>query len=66
MIDAGVDTAFVRKRIRSRGGDDALKGLAPDQLMNPDSIANAYWFLHSQTRDGWTFELDMRPFMEKW
>jgi NAD(P)-dependent dehydrogenase (short-subunit alcohol dehydrogenase family) len=66
LVDAGVDTAFVRERIRARGGDKALEGLAPDQLMDPDSIANAYWFLHTQARDGWTFELDIRPFAEKW
>jgi len=66
VIDAGVDTEFVRDRIRARGGEAAVENLAEDQLMNPDSIANAYWFLHTQTRDGWTFELDIRPFMEKW
>jgi len=66
VIDAGVDKEFVRDRIRSRGGEAAVENLAEDQLMNPDSIANAYWFLHTQTRDGWTFELDIRPFMEKW
>jgi NAD(P)-dependent dehydrogenase (short-subunit alcohol dehydrogenase family) len=66
LIDAGVDTAFVRERIKARGGDAALESLAEDQLMNPESIANAYWYLHTQSRDGWTFELDMRPFMEKW
>lgn len=66
VIDAGVDTAFVRERIKARGGEQALASLAEDQLMHPDSIAEAYWYLHSQTRDGWTFELDIRPFMEKW
>ena len=66
LIDAGVDTAFVRERIKQRGGEAALAGLKEDQLMDPDSIANAYWFLHTQPRDGWTFELDIRPFMEKW
>ena len=66
VIDAGVDTAFVRERIKARGGEKALDSLAEDQLMHPDSIAEAYWFLHNQTRDGWTFELDIRPFMEKW
>jgi hypothetical protein len=66
VIDAGVDTAFVRERIRARGGEKALEDLAADQLMNPESIANAYWYLHSQPRDGWTFELDIRPSMEKW
>jgi len=66
IIDAGVDTAFVRERIRARGGDEAVDKIAPDQLMNPDSVAEAYWYLHGQTRDAWTFELDLRPYAEKW
>ena len=47
IIDAGVDTAFVRERIKARGGEDALDQLEPDQLMKPESVANAYWYLHS-------------------
>lgn len=66
IIDAGVDTAFVRERIRARGGEDAVKNIAADQLMNPDSIADAYWYLHSQSRDAWTFEMDVRPYAETW
>jgi NAD(P)-dependent dehydrogenase (short-subunit alcohol dehydrogenase family) len=66
IIDAGVDTAFVRERIKARGGEQALANLEPDQLMDPQSVANAYWMLHSQTRDGWTFELDLRPYRETW
>jgi NAD(P)-dependent dehydrogenase (short-subunit alcohol dehydrogenase family) len=66
IIDAGVDTAFVRERIKARGGDEALARLEPDQLMEPESVANAYWALHTQTRDGWTFELDLRPYRETW
>ena len=66
IIDAGVDTSFVRERIKARGGEAALENLAEDQLMHPDSIADAYWYLHNQKRDAWTFELDVRPFMEKW
>jgi NAD(P)-dependent dehydrogenase (short-subunit alcohol dehydrogenase family) len=66
IIDAGVDTAFVRDRIKVRGGDEALANLKPDQLMNPQSIANAYWYLHTQARDAWTFELDVRPYGETW
>jgi NAD(P)-dependent dehydrogenase (short-subunit alcohol dehydrogenase family) len=61
VIDAGVDTAWVRER---RGGDAA--NLPPDTLMNPASIAETYWQLHHQPRDGWTFELDLRPFGERW
>jgi NAD(P)-dependent dehydrogenase (short-subunit alcohol dehydrogenase family) len=66
IIDAGVDTAFVRERIRARGGEQADANLEPDQLMDPESVANAYWYLHSQPRDGWTFELDLRPYRETW
>jgi NAD(P)-dependent dehydrogenase (short-subunit alcohol dehydrogenase family) len=66
IIDAGVDTAFVRERIKARAGEAALANLKPDQLMHPESVANAYWALHTQTRDGWTFELDLRPYGESW
>jgi hypothetical protein len=66
VIDAGVDTAFVRERIRQRGGEDALANLPADQLMNPQSIAETYWHLYNQPRDAWTFELDLRPYREAW
>jgi len=66
IIDAGVDTQFVRDRIRTQGGDEALAGIQPDQLMRPESVANAYWDLYRQPRDAWTFEHEIRPFGEKW
>ena len=66
IIDAGVDTAFVRDRIKQRGGAEALENLEPDQLMNPASVAEAYWQLYQQPRDAWTFELDVRPYREVW
>jgi NAD(P)-dependent dehydrogenase (short-subunit alcohol dehydrogenase family) len=66
IIDAGVDTAFVRERIKARGGEATLAALEPDQLMDPESVATAYWYLHTQPRDGWTFELDLRPYRETW
>jgi NAD(P)-dependent dehydrogenase (short-subunit alcohol dehydrogenase family) len=66
IIDAGVDTAFVRERIKHRGGAEALENLQPDQLMNPASVAEAYWQLYRQPRDAWTFELDVRPYGEVW
>ena len=64
VIDAGVNTEFVRKRSRQAGIDP--DELPRDTFMNPQSIAEAYWYLHNQTRDGWTHELDIRPFAEKW
>ena len=41
VIDAGVDTAWVRERIRAREGDEALRNLDPGRLMRPDSVAEA-------------------------
>ena len=66
IIDAGVDTAFVRERIKQQAGPQALENLEPDQLMNPASVAEAYWQLYRQSRDAWTFELDVRPYREVW
>jgi NAD(P)-dependent dehydrogenase (short-subunit alcohol dehydrogenase family) len=66
VIDAGVDTAFVRERIKSARGAEALANLPEDTLMDPSSIADAYWALHQQSRDAWTFEMDLRPYGETW
>jgi len=66
VIDAGVDTTFVRDRIAQARGADVAANLPPDVLMEPTSIANAYWALHQQSRDAWTFEMDLRPYGEKW
>ncbi len=63
VIDAGVDTAWVRERIAASGRD--LEQLPEDTLINPDSIAEVYWQLHKQPRDAWTFEIDLRPYGEK-
>jgi NAD(P)-dependent dehydrogenase (short-subunit alcohol dehydrogenase family) len=66
IIDAGVDTAFVRERIREHEGIEALQELDPGRLMRPASIAETYWQLYQQSRDAWTFETQIRPFGEKW
>jgi NAD(P)-dependent dehydrogenase (short-subunit alcohol dehydrogenase family) len=66
VIDAGVDTAWVRERIRAREGGEALRDLSPDRLMRPASVAESFWALYQQPRDAWTFEMDIRPFGEKW
>ena len=64
IIDAGVDTEFVRDRIRDRGGNP--DELPENTLMNPKSVGEAYWMLHQQTPDAWTHELDLRPAGETW
>ena len=45
-------------------GPDALDN--PDVLMPPSSVAESYWLLYQQPRSAWTFELEIRPFGEKW
>jgi len=66
VIDSGVDTAWVRERITTSEGAGAARLNEPDRLMHPESIAETYWRLHTQTRDAWTFETDLRPFAEQW
>ena len=66
VIDAGVDTAWVRDRIREREGDTAIENLAPGRLVRPEAVAEAYWQLYQQPLDAWTFEQEIRPFAETW
>ncbi len=64
IIDSGVDTAWVRERREKLWGKEALDN--PDLLMPPASVAASYWQLYQQPRSAWTFELEIRPFGEKW
>src|SRR5207302_3146775 len=64
IIDSGVDTKWVRQRRIEALGPDALSD--PDLLMPPSSVAESYWLLYQQPRSAWTFELEIRPFGEKW
>lgn len=66
IIDSGVDTAFVRERIKAREGEEGLANLDPSRLMPPTSIAESYWQLYQQPRSAWVFEQEVRPFGEKW
>jgi NAD(P)-dependent dehydrogenase (short-subunit alcohol dehydrogenase family) len=64
IIDSGVDTAWVRERREQLWGKEALEN--PDLLMPPASVAESYWQLYKQPRSAWTFEMEIRPFGEKW
>jgi NAD(P)-dependent dehydrogenase (short-subunit alcohol dehydrogenase family) len=66
VIDSGVDTAWVRERIKEREGAEALAALPPGRLMRPEAVAESYWALYQQPRDAWSSELEIRPFGEKW
>lgn len=61
VVDGAIDTAFIRDNFPERY---ALKD--QDGILNPEHIADNYWFLHSQPRDAWSFELDLRPWREHW
>ena len=37
----------------------------PEIVMNPVSIADAFWYLHTQDRSCWTHELQLTPFSTK-
>ncbi|KAH2331591.1 hypothetical protein KXV29_006295 [Aspergillus fumigatus] len=37
-----------------------------DAKLDPDAIAESYWHLHTQPRTTFGFELDLRPYVEKW
>jgi NADP-dependent 3-hydroxy acid dehydrogenase YdfG len=61
VVDGAIDTEFIRTNFPARY---ALKD--QDGILNPDHIAENYWFLHRQPRDAWTFEIDLRPWIERW
>ncbi len=61
VIDGAIDTEFIRSNFPERA---ALKDR--DGILNPDAIAEAYWQLHLQQRSAWTYEMDLRPWIEAW
>jgi NAD(P)-dependent dehydrogenase (short-subunit alcohol dehydrogenase family) len=61
VVDGAIDTDFIRDSFPEKY---ALKD--QDGILNPEHIAENYWYLHSQPRDAWTFELDLRPWSERW
>ncbi|WP_339543911.1 SDR family oxidoreductase [Pseudomonas sp. RA_35y_Pfl2_P32] len=61
VVDGAIDTDFIRDSFPEKY---ALK--AEDGILDPVHVAENYWFLHSQPRDAWTFELDLRPWSERW
>jgi NAD(P)-dependent dehydrogenase (short-subunit alcohol dehydrogenase family) len=59
VVDGGIagDRLLSRNpQLRERRGEDGL--------LDPDAIAEAFWYLHHQQRSAWTLELDLRPWNE--
>lgn len=61
VIDGAIDTAFIREMFPER-----YKLKEQDGILDPDRIAENYWYLHNQHRSAWTHEMDLRPWIEKW
>jgi NAD(P)-dependent dehydrogenase (short-subunit alcohol dehydrogenase family) len=61
VVDGAIDTDFIRDNFPEKY---ATKD--EDGILDPEHIAENYWYLHAQPRDAWTFELDMRPWSERW
>ena len=61
VIDGPIDTAFVREVF-----PELLQDKRPGRLLDPEDIAENYWTLHQQPKSAWTFEMDVRPWIEPW
>ena len=54
VIDGGI-----RSAIRQNPNDN------PDSLLDPDAIAESYWHVATQPRSAWTWEVELRPWVER-
>jgi NAD(P)-dependent dehydrogenase (short-subunit alcohol dehydrogenase family) len=61
VVDGMIDGVFARGI-----APDAAERLAREEILDPREIARNYVWLHGQRRSAWTFELDLRPWTEKW
>lgn len=61
VIDAAVDTAWIAENF-----PDTAELKQRDGIVLPDDLAQNYVMLYDQPRNCWTFELDVRPWLESW
>ena len=61
VIDAAVDTQWIMDNI-----PQAADMKTRDGIVMPDDLADNYVVLYDQPRNAWTFELDVRPWTERW
>ncbi len=64
LLDAAVDSEAIHRRLKATGVE--ASAIPADSLTMTSSIADVFWFLHHQSRDGWSHELDLRPSVEIW
>jgi NADP-dependent 3-hydroxy acid dehydrogenase YdfG len=65
LSPAGIHVAHVviDGAIRSASRQDAAD--KPDSLLDPDGIAQTYLHLIEQPRSTWSWEIELRPWVEK-
>jgi NAD(P)-dependent dehydrogenase (short-subunit alcohol dehydrogenase family) len=61
IVDGMIDSEAVRSKF-----PDKVDALPDGGMLDPDHIADAYWAMHAQPKDAWTFEMDIRPSVERW
>jgi NAD(P)-dependent dehydrogenase (short-subunit alcohol dehydrogenase family) len=61
VVDGIIDSPAQRERFGAM-----IKDKPEPALMHPDDIARNYVAIHDQPRSAWTFEIDLRPWAEKW
>ena len=61
VIDAAVDTQWIAENFANSA---ELK--KQDGIVEPNDLADNYVMLYDQPRSAWTFELDVRPWIERW
>lgn len=59
VIDGAIDTEWIAEMVPER-----YKLKDQDGILNPDHIADMYWQIYCQPRSTWTFEMDLRPWIE--
>ena len=65
-LDGPVDAPETIGRLMPDAFAEMQKNLKPnDEMLLPASIADTYWHLHTQPRNTWTLDLDLRPWQEK-
>ncbi len=48
-----------------RSASRPVPGNSPDSLLDPDAIAETYWSTLMQHRSAWSWEIEVRPWVEK-